>query len=89
MVIIMSKTRKAAKKNKQAAAEARKITLPKLLRIFLKVFVISILFTLTLTLVETFFGWSITKNTWIQMGLMLLVVIVAQPFIMSELRPKK
>ncbi len=85
----MSKARKAAKKNKQAAVEARKITLPKLLRIFLKVFVLSILFTLALALIEVLTGWNITKNIWIQMGLMFLIVIAAQPFIMSEFRPKK
>ena len=85
----MSKSRKAAKKQKQAAIEAKKITTGKLLRIFLKVFIISILFTLVLALVEAFTGFNVTDKIWIQLGLMFLIVIVAQPFIMSELRPKK
>lgn len=85
----MSKTRKAAKKQKQAALKAKQLTTGKILRIFLKVLAISLLFTLTLTLVEVFTGFTVTDKIWIQLGLMILIVIVAQPFIMSELRPKK
>ncbi len=85
----MSKARKTAKKQKQAEIEARKITPGKILRIFLKVLVISILFTLALALVEAYLGWKVTNRIWVQMALMFGIVVVAQPFIMSEFRPKK
>lgn len=85
----MSKARKAAKKEKKAALDAKQITTGKILRTFLKVFVISILFTLVLLLVETFMGWKVTDKIWIQMGFMFIIVIIAQPFIMSEFRPPK
>jgi len=85
----MAKARKAAKKQKQAAIDAKQVTTGKILRIFLKVFAISILFTLALTLAETFLGWKVIDKIWVQMALMFLIVIVAQPFIMSEFRPPR
>lgn len=85
----MSKARKDAKKHRQAVEEAKKVTTGKILRIALKVFILSILFTFALALAEAYLGWKITNNIWVQAGLMLIIVIVAQPFIMREFRPKK
>ena len=83
----MSKTTRQRKLDAKALADARKLTPGKIFRLVLK----SLLFATVLGLLITFLPLlgvpeSLVRNTWFSLGLMLVVYIVAYPFLMSEFR---
>jgi uncharacterized membrane protein len=81
----MSKSKKQRKIESRATQDARKITLPKILRLVLKSMLFSLV-VLGLMLLLNFIGVPAFKNLWIQVGVMLVVYFVAYPFLMREFR---
>lgn len=84
----MAKQKKQNKAEKRALEEARKFTLGKVLRLLLKSLVFAIIVSLLIALLSAL-GIPVLENTWVQLGIMLVVYFLAYPFLMSEFRPKK
>jgi Ca2+/Na+ antiporter len=81
----MSKRKKEQKLEKAALEDARKLTLGKMLRLLLK----SLLFSLLVVLLMTglaFVGIPAFQNFWIQIAVMVVVYVVAYPYLMREFR---
>jgi hypothetical protein len=83
----MSKSKKQRKLDSKATEDARKITLPKMLRLVLKSMLFSLV-VLGLMLLLNQLGIPAFKNLWIQMGIMIAVYFAAYPVLMREFRPK-
>lgn len=84
----MSKAKKQRKLESRATQDARKITLPKMLRLILKSMLFSLV-VLGIMLLLNLLGVPAFKNLWIQVAVMLVVYFVAYPFLMREFRPKR
>lgn len=83
----MSKRKKERKELLKATEEARKMTAGKLFRLFLKSILFAILVGIVFTIL-TVFDVPWIDRWYVQFGLILLVYILAYPFLMSEFRPK-
>lgn len=84
----MSKRKKEQKLERASLEEARKITPGKMLRLLLK----SLLFSLLVVVVMvglSLLGINAFQNFWVQLGVMVVIYIIAYPFLMREFRPKK
>jgi hypothetical protein len=84
----MSKSTKQRKLERRSIEEARKITGPKMLRLFFK----SMLFAMLVFVVMTglnLMGVPAFKNVWIQIAVMIVIYMIAYPFLISEFRPKR
>ncbi|MCA9838350.1 MAG: hypothetical protein KC422_15650 [Trueperaceae bacterium] len=83
----MSKSKKQKQAELKAQQEARQITPAKLLRLALK----SMGFAIVVAVVViglNLLGVPALGNTWVQLGIMFVVYLVAYPFLMSEFRPR-
>ena len=83
----MSKANKKAKARRREIEEARKLTGGKLLRLTLK----SALFAMVVAAIIVglgLLGLPYGNSLWFQFGVMLVVYLIASPFLMSEFRPK-
>lgn len=83
----MAKETKQRKADARAAADARRLTPGKVMRLVLKTLAFALLVSLLITLLGAL-GVPALENRWLQFALMLLVYIAAYPFLMSEFRPK-
>ncbi|MGL4611929.1 MAG: hypothetical protein ACRCYY_20005 [Trueperaceae bacterium] len=84
----MSKRKREQKLERASLEEARKITPGKMIRLLLK----SLLFSLVVVLVLlglNLLGLNAFQNFWIQLAVMVVVYIVAYPFLMREFRVRK
>jgi uncharacterized membrane protein YdfJ with MMPL/SSD domain len=84
----MSKRKREEKLGRTALEEARKITPGKMIRLLLK----SLLFSLIVVVVMvglSLVGIPAFQNFWIQLGVMVVIYVVAYPFLMKEFRVKK
>jgi membrane protein implicated in regulation of membrane protease activity len=84
----MSKRKREEKLERTAVTEARKITPGKMIRLLLK----SLLFSLLVVAVMVglnLLGIPAFQNFWIQLGVMVVIYVVAYPFLMREFRPRK
>ncbi len=84
----MSKTTKQRKVDAKAVAEARRLTPGKVFRLVLKSLGFAILVSLLVTLLNVL-GVPVLGNFWLQLAVMLVVYILAYPFLMREFRPKR
>lgn len=84
----MSKGNKQRKVDSRAALEARRLTPGKVLRLVLKTLGFAILVSLLVTLLSAA-GVPVLENFWLQLVVMLVVYVLAYPFLMSEFRPKR
>ena len=84
----MSKIKKQRKLDQRALEDARKITLPKMLRLILKSMLFSLI-VLGLMLLLNALGIPAFKNMWVQIAVMLVVYMVAYPFLIREFRPRR
>ena len=82
------KSKKQLRAEAKAQAEARKLTGPKLLRLTLKSLGFALLVSVIL-LGLSLAGVSVFQRPLVQFGVMLLVYLVAFPYLMSEFRPKE
>lgn len=83
----MSKRNKEQRLKLKAAQEARRLTVGKVLRLVLKMFVFAILASLVVSL-ATAAGVPGFERSWVPIVVMLLLYIPAYPIVMSEFRPK-
>jgi Ca2+/Na+ antiporter len=84
----MSKRKRDQKLERASVQEARKITPGKMIRLLLK----SLLFSLLVVAVMVglnLLGIPAFQNFWIQLGVMVVIYVVAYPFLMKEFRVKK
>jgi Ca2+/Na+ antiporter len=84
----MSKRKKEQKLERAALEDARKITPGKMLRLLLK----SLLFSLLVVVVMvglSLLGINAFQNFWVQLGVMVVIYIIAYPFLMREFRPSR
>lgn len=84
----MSKTTKQRKADSRAALEARRLTPGKVFRLVLKTLAFALLVSLLITLLSAL-GVPVLERFWVQLAVMLVVYIVAYPFLMSEFRAKR
>lgn len=84
----MSKGNKQRKVDSRAALEARRLTPGKVLRLVLKTLGFAILVSLLVTLLSAA-GVPVLENFWLQLAVMLVVYVLAYPFLMSEFRSKR
>ncbi len=82
----MSKSKKQRKLNQRAVEDARKITWPKMLRLILKSMLFSVV-VLGIMLLLNALGIPAFKNMWVQILVMIVVYMVAYPFLIREFRP--
>jgi Ca2+/Na+ antiporter len=84
----MSKRKKEQKLERAALEDARKITPGKMIRLLLK----SLLFSLLVVVVMvglSLLGINAFQNFWVQLGVMVVIYIIAYPFLMREFRPSR
>ena len=84
----MSNRTKQRKADSRAAVEARRLTPGKVVRLVLKTLAFAVLVSLLVTVLSAL-GVPVLQNFWLQLAVMLVVYIVAYPFLMSEFRPKR
>ncbi len=84
----MSKANKQRKADSRAVLEARRLTPGKVLRLVLKTLAFAVLVSLLVTLLSAL-GVPVLANFWLQLPVMLVVYVLAYPFLMSEFRPKR
>lgn len=84
----MSKRNKQKKASQRALQEARRLTVGKVVRLVLKMFVFAILASLLVSLAAAY-GVPGLENFWVQILVMMLLYIPAYPFIMREFRPSQ
>jgi len=84
----MSNRTKQRKADSQAAVEARRLTPGKVVRLVLKTLAFALLVSLLVTVLSAL-GVPVLENFWLQLAVMLVVYILAYPFLMSEFRPKR
>lgn len=84
----MSNRTKQRKADSRAAVEARRLTPGKVVRLVLKTLAFALLVSLLVTVLSAL-GVPVLENFWLQLAVMLVVYIVAYPFLMSEFRPKR
>lgn len=84
----MSKTTKQRKVDAKAVAEAKRLTPGKVFRLVLKSLGFAVLVSLLVTLLNVL-GVPVLGNFWLQLAVMLVVYILAYPFLMREFRPKR
>ena len=84
----MAKRTKKRKARARAAAEARKFTAGKLLRLLLKSVTLAVVVSLLL-LGLALTGLPLLQNTWAQMMVMAAVYVAAFPYVLSEFRPRR
>jgi len=84
----MSKASKKAKAERKAMTNARKITPQKLFRLVLKSLGFAILVAVIMILLN-YFRLPFADAPWLQFVVMIIVYIIAYPFLMSEFRPRK
>jgi len=84
----MSKATKQRKADSRAVLEARRLTPGKVVRLVLKTLAFALLVSLLITLLGAL-GVPVLEYFWLQLGAMLVVYIVAYPFLMSEFRVKR
>jgi sterol desaturase/sphingolipid hydroxylase (fatty acid hydroxylase superfamily) len=84
----MSKSKKQRKLAARSAAEARRLTPGKLLRLLLKTLVFALLVSLLVTLLASL-GIPVFESLWTQLAVMLVVYLLAYPYLMSEFRPRR
>lgn len=83
----MSKKKKDLKMKQQAAADARKFTVGKTVRLFLKSIVFALIVGLAFSILALL-ELPYLDSFWVQVGLMIVVYMLAYPYIMSEFRPE-
>lgn len=83
----MSKRNQRRKDHKRAAVQARQITTGKVLRLFLKTLVFSMVFAVIITVAGAY-GLPFTQQFWQQLILMFAIYLLAYPYLMKEFRPK-
>jgi preprotein translocase subunit SecE len=84
----MSKSKKQHKLEQRSLAEARKVTWPKMLRLFFKSMLFAILVFVVMTVLNVV-GVPAFKNMWIQIAVMVVIYVIAYPFLISEFRPRR
>jgi uncharacterized membrane protein YdfJ with MMPL/SSD domain len=83
----MSKKKKEYRLKQQAITDARRFTVGKTVRLFLKSIVFALVVGLAFSIL-TLFEIPYLDSFWVQVGLMVVVYMLAYPFIMSEFRPE-
>jgi len=84
----MSNRTKQRKADSRAVLEARRLTPGKVVRLVLKTLAFALLVSLLVTVLSAL-GVPVLENFWLQLAVMLVVYILAYPFLMSEFRPKR
>ncbi len=84
----MSKSTKQRKVDAKAVADARRFTPGKMFRLVLKSLGFAVLVSLLVSLLGAF-GLPVLENIWLQLAVMVVVYVLAYPFLMSEFRPKR
>lgn len=84
----MSKRKKQHKLDQKALEDARKITFPKILRLLLKSMLFSLV-VLGIMLLLNALGLPALQSMWVQVIVMIVVYVVAYPFLISEFRPRR
>lgn len=84
----MSKSTKQRKVDAKAVADARRFTPGKMFRLVLKSLGFAVLVSLLVSLLGAF-GLPVFENIWLQLAVMVVVYVLAYPFLMSEFRPKR
>ena len=82
----VGKKRKQQKKYQRQLEEARKLTFPKMLRLFIKTFALFFGLLLLMT-IGMALGLDVLKNWWAQMAVYAVGYIVLQPWLMKDFRP--
>ena len=83
----MSKNKKDLKAKRAALEKARQFTPGKVLRLILKSLVFALAAAIFLIVIELL-GLPAFSNFWIQLVVMVVIYLLAFPFLMSEFRPK-
>lgn len=84
----MSKRKKEQKLERAAIEEARRVTPGKMIRLLLK----SLLFSLLVVVIMVglnLLGINAFQNFWVQLAVMVVIYIIAYPFLMREFRPRR
>lgn len=84
----MSKIKKQRKLDQRSLEDARKITFPKMLRLILKSMLFSVM-VLGVMLLLNALGIPAFRTMWVQILVMIVVYMVAYPFLISEFRPRR
>ncbi len=84
----MSKSKKQRKVEHRTSLEARRLTPGKVLRLVLKTLAFALLVSLLISLLASL-GLPVLENFWLQLAVMLVIYLLAYPFLMSEFRAKK
>ncbi len=84
----MSKRNRERKAELKVAQDARKLTPGKVFRLMLKSLVFALAVGLLFAVLSTL-GVPYLDRLWVQFGLILLVYVVAYPFLMSEFRARR
>jgi uncharacterized membrane protein YqjE len=80
--------KKQHKLEQRSLEEARKVTWQKMLRLFFK----SMLFAMLVFVVMmglNLLGVPAFNNMWIQIAVMVVIYVIAYPFLISEFRPRR
>jgi ABC-type bacteriocin/lantibiotic exporter with double-glycine peptidase domain len=83
----MSKRKKELKEKRSALEQARKFTPGKVIRLVLKSLVFAVAVAIIMIGIELL-GIPAFSNFWIQLAVMVVIYLIAFPFLMSEFRPK-
>jgi membrane protein implicated in regulation of membrane protease activity len=84
----MSKRKRDQKLERAALEEARRITPGKMIRLLLK----SLLFSLLVVVIMvglSLLGVPAFQNFWVQLVVMVIIYVIAYPFLMREFRPRR
>jgi membrane protein implicated in regulation of membrane protease activity len=84
----MSKRKRDHKLERAALEEARRITPGKMIRLLLK----SLLFSLLVVVIMvglSLLGVPAFQNFWVQLVVMVIIYVIAYPFLMREFRPRR
>lgn len=84
----MSKSKKQRKVSQRSALEARRLTPGKVLRLVLKTLAFALLVSLLVSLLASL-GVPVLENFWLQVAIMLVIYLLAYPYLMSEFRVKR
>lgn len=84
----MSKSKKQRKLETRNAVEARRLTPGKIVRLLLKTLAFALLVSLLVSLLASL-GVPVLDSFWMQLAVMLVIYLLAYPYLMSEFRPKR
>ncbi len=86
MLRLVGKKKKQQKRYQRQLEEARKLTFPKMLRLFIKTFALFFGLLLLMT-IGISLGLEVLKEWWAQLAVYGVAYVLLQPWLMKDFRP--